>query len=387
MNSQAIKILRTITLLLIFKSSVAAKGISDSLTHRQKNIINIAAYAALGDLSGLSKAQHIALETGLSINEISEVLIHVYAYAGFPRSIRGIMTFMNVLEDRKAKGIIDQTGKAASPVISDGSKYIRGKKTLAELTKTPQDSPLNGYGAFAPTIDRFLKEHLFADIFERDILSYTDREWVTISTLSAIGGVEPMLRSHLNICLNVGISRSQLQQFIPQLQSIIGEEKTKAANEIVIQVTGGSGLPDSYTGPTLAVPSESIFPSGQKITNNNFKGTAYLYVLVEADSINPIAVGNVSFEPGARTRWHYHPAGQILMAIEGIGYYQEKGLPKRILQKGDIVSCPPNIPHWHGASKDQPFIQVALTNNQKGATVWLEHVTEEEYLLNEKIKK
>ena len=75
-----------------------------------------------------------------------------------------------------------------------------------ELTHAPQDRPLSGYGAFAPVIDTFLKEHLFADIFERDVLTYAQRELVTISVLSAIGGAEPMLRSHLAICLNVGLT-------------------------------------------------------------------------------------------------------------------------------------------------------------------------------------
>lgn len=122
-----------------------------------------------------------------------------------------------------------------------------------------------------------------------------------------------------------------------------------------------------------------IFPQGEKITNANFTGTAYLKMLIEADSINPTTVGNVTFEPGARTKWHYHPAGQILLVTEGIGYYQEKGQTKKILRKGDVVKCPPNVPHWHGASANKAFVQVAISNNHLGPTVWLEEVTDEEY--------
>jgi quercetin dioxygenase-like cupin family protein len=122
-----------------------------------------------------------------------------------------------------------------------------------------------------------------------------------------------------------------------------------------------------------------IFAQGEKITNNNFTGTAYLKMLVEADSINPTAVGNVTFEPGARTKWHFHPAGQILLVTDGVGYYQQKGQSKKILRKGDVIKCPPNIPHWHGASADSLFVQVAVTNNHLGATVWLQEVTDEEY--------
>lgn len=125
--------------------------------------------------------------------------------------------------------------------------------------------------------------------------------------------------------------------------------------------------------------TNSVFPKGNKITSDNFKGTAYLKTLMEADSINPTSVGYVTFEPGARTRWHMHPGGQILLVMQGVGYYQEKGHTKRVLRKGDVIKCPSNLPHWHGASADTGFVQVALTNRHLGETVWLQEVSDEEY--------
>ncbi|OJV74705.1 MAG: cupin [Bacteroidia bacterium 44-10] len=125
--------------------------------------------------------------------------------------------------------------------------------------------------------------------------------------------------------------------------------------------------------------NDLVFPQGEKITNANFTGTAYLQSLIEADSLNAISVGNVTFEAGARSKWHTHPAGQILLAIDGVGYYQEKGKPKQILRKGDAIKCPPDISHWHGASADTAFVQIAITGREKGETVWLEEVTDEEY--------
>jgi quercetin dioxygenase-like cupin family protein len=122
-----------------------------------------------------------------------------------------------------------------------------------------------------------------------------------------------------------------------------------------------------------------VFPKGEKITSNNFMGTVYLQNLMTADSINPTAVGNVTFEPRARTKWHLHPGGQILLVIDGVGYYQEKGQSKKLLYKGDVIKCPPNVPHWHGASSDKHFVQVAVTNRHLGETVWLEDVTDEVY--------
>lgn len=122
-----------------------------------------------------------------------------------------------------------------------------------------------------------------------------------------------------------------------------------------------------------------LFPKGNKIENNHFKGNAYLEMLVDADSLNQNSVGSVTFEPGARTNWHLHPNGQIIIAIDGEGYYQEKGSAKKIIKKGEIVKCPPNVPHWHGATEKSQFIQIAITGNERGPVRWMEPVSDEDY--------
>jgi 4-carboxymuconolactone decarboxylase len=136
-----------------------------TLDTRQQAIISISSFTAKGDLAQLQKSLNDGLNAGLSINEIKEILVHLYAYCGFPRSIRGLQTFMTVLDERKAKGINDVKGAEPSAINNEASKYERGKKILEELTRAPQQGPLKGYSAFAPAIDTFLKEHLFADIF------------------------------------------------------------------------------------------------------------------------------------------------------------------------------------------------------------------------------
>jgi quercetin dioxygenase-like cupin family protein len=125
--------------------------------------------------------------------------------------------------------------------------------------------------------------------------------------------------------------------------------------------------------------ADLIFQKGEKVTNTNFTGNVWLNNLVKADSTNQNAVGSVTFEAGARTKWHSHPSGQIILAIDGTGYYQEKGSPKMIVRKGEVVKCPADIAHWHGASKDSKFIQVAITGREKGETAWFEPVTDQEY--------
>jgi quercetin dioxygenase-like cupin family protein len=90
--------------------------------------------------------------------------------------------------------------------------------------------------------------------------------------------------------------------------------------------------------------------------------------------------GSVTFEPGARSNWHKHPGGQILLVTEGKGYYQERGQPIKMMQKGDVVKCPAGIEHWHGASMDTKLSHIAIaTNAEKGATVWLGRVSDQEY--------
>ncbi len=238
------KIIGLVILLLSFSMFINKVKAQDKemknnhLSSKEKSIIAIASLTAKGDLIELKKALNEGLETELNVNQIKEILIHTYAYCGFPRSIRGLQTFMEVLYERKVKGITDDTGTEASPIITNISKYERGKKVLGDLTGIPQPDALSGYSAFAPAIDTFLKEHLFADIFERDVLTYAERELVTISVISAIGDGEPMLKSHLTISLNVGISPTQLKEFVKIIKPSIGRKKTKSVKKIVNEVVG-----------------------------------------------------------------------------------------------------------------------------------------------------
>jgi len=130
---------------------------------------------------------------------------------------------------------------------------------------------------------------------------------------------------------------------------------------------------------------ELIFTKGEKITNNNFTGTAWLQMLVNNDSIYNTSIGNVTFEPKARTNWHKHPGGQILLVTDGKGYYQELGKPAQLIQKGDVVRIPPDTEHWHGAAPNNGLTHIAISpNTDKGSVVWLKPVTEEEYTQSSK---
>lgn len=180
------------------------------LNEKQKSIIPIGAFTAVGDLENLKNSLNEGLDKKLTINEIKEILVQSYAYAGFPRSLNGINTFIGVLNEREKNNIKDEIGKEASPIENNINRNEYGEKVRTSLTGS-RSTP--AYAKFAPVIDDFLKEHLFADIFMRDNLDYMSRELTTISILAGLGNVNPQLASHMNICLNLGMTENQLIEF------------------------------------------------------------------------------------------------------------------------------------------------------------------------------
>lgn len=342
-------ILFIVIIMLSFYQSAQAQQ-TDTLSIRQQDIVFIASTTAQGELDSLKISLARGLDNGMTVNEIKEVLVHAYAYCGFPRSLRALQTFMEVLNERKAQGIIDTIGRDASPVTGSQDKYTRGAELLEKLSGAPKDAPKTGYAAFAPVIEQYLKEHLFCDIFERDLLTWQERELATVSILSAMGkGVEPMLKSHSAICLRQGITESQLQQ-------------------MAAIVNGLRKGDDPFALGTL-MPG-----------NPNFTDKAWLQGYVAPQDGFGCTVANVTFAPGCRNSWHSHKGGQILLCTSGKGYYQEKGKPIQLLLPGNVVKIAPDVIHWHGAAPDSEFTHIAIgTQLDKGGVTWLEPVTDEEY--------
>jgi quercetin dioxygenase-like cupin family protein len=129
-----------------------------------------------------------------------------------------------------------------------------------------------------------------------------------------------------------------------------------------------------------ATTDNLIFSKGELGPEKNFTGKAYNLGLVSSDSIYNTLVGNVYFEKGARSNWHVHPSGQILIVLDGEGYHQLEGQPKQTMRKGDVIKCPPKIKHWHGATESSSLTQMyILPKTEKGIVTWLEPVTDEQY--------
>lgn len=123
-----------------------------------------------------------------------------------------------------------------------------------------------------------------------------------------------------------------------------------------------------------------IFKKGKRGPADTFTGTVWVSQLVPNDSTFQCVVGNVTFEPGARSFWHTHQAGQLLLVTDGKGYTQERGKPVRLLRKGDVITCKPGVEHWHGAAPGSAMTHISINpNTENGVVTWLRPVSDAEY--------
>ena len=202
-----------------------------SLDARQQAIVPIGAFAAAGDLAGLNTALNQGLDAGLTVSEIREILVQLYAYAGFPRSLNALSELIRVLEDRKQRGTQDPLGREPERTIPKGDALLAAvTANQTKLVGAPVTGPLFD---FAPAANEYLRTHLFGDIFERDNLDWPSRELATIGMLSALAGVEPQLQAHLCISMNIGLKADQLQQLTDILDERVGSDVARRAREVL----------------------------------------------------------------------------------------------------------------------------------------------------------
>ena len=313
---------------------------NEILNAQQKAIVEAASSAALGNQVELKKALISGLDNGVTINEFKEILVQVYAYCGFPRSLNALATLMQTVEERGNKDII---GKEPGAKPQENA-IIYGTNNQTKLVGTEVKGKLF---EFAPAIDEYLKAHLFGDIFARDNIDWKTRELATIAMLAVRNGVDDQLKAHINIGKNNGLSDDEVAEIL-QIAARI-----KAQNVIF-----GFGEENPY---------------GQY-----FIGKSYLQKITTE---NGVPMFNVTFEPKCRNNWHiHHKGGQILLVTQGRGWYQAWGEEPRELKPGDVVNIPPETKHWHGAAKDSWFTHIAVEVPAQGSSnEWLEPVTDEEY--------
>jgi 4-carboxymuconolactone decarboxylase len=210
-----------------------AQPVSETLSAKQQAIPLIAASMATSDMSKLNAALNQGLDAGLTISEAKEILVQLYAYVGFPRSLNALGELLKVVEARKQRGIQDVMGREPSRPVATGEELISvGRANQTRISGAPVKGPVM---EFAPVINQFLQAHLFGDIFERDNLDWQSRELATVGALAATPGVEAQLRSHMSASMRVGLTAAQLRQVARLLADRMDQQTADRASTALLQ--------------------------------------------------------------------------------------------------------------------------------------------------------
>lgn len=204
---------------------------------KQQAIPPIAAFMAVGDLPKLNAALNQGLDAGLTVSEVKEILVQLYAYAGFPRCLNALGELMKVLDERKKRGIQDAQGREPSRPAPTGAELLaKGTDNQTAVSGRSVQGPLFD---FAPVINQFLRTHLFGDIFERDNLDWQSRELATVGALAAMPGLGPQLQGHIGASFSVGLTTPQLRQLIQVLAERVNEEAANRASAALDKYLAG----------------------------------------------------------------------------------------------------------------------------------------------------
>lgn len=214
--------------LLLF-GGAAAQG-ADVLTAKDAHIVTVSAFMARGDLPRLKGALSEALDDGMTVNEAKEILVHLYAYTGFPRSLNALNTLSDLLDERQAAGITDPMGREATPLDPAADRLAIGTEVQTAISGRVVAVD------FAPIINTYLREHLFYDIFARDVLTWQQRELATIGALAGLGNVNPQLTSHFRAAMNTGLTPAQLEETVEVLGDTVDDAAGDNARDVLARV-------------------------------------------------------------------------------------------------------------------------------------------------------
>lgn len=229
---------------------------------------------------------------------------------------------------------------------------------------------------FAPKFAQLNDDVLFGEVWSReDKLSLKLRSVVTISALIGKGIVDSSLKYHLESARKNGVTKTEMAEILTHIAFYAGWPNAWAAFRMAKEV---------YQDDCGAEEHGSFFGLGEPNTAyaKYFIGNSYLKPLT--DPKKTVFIANVTFEPGCRNNWHIHHAksggGQLLICVDGEGWYQEEDKPAQSLKPGDVVTIPAEVKHWHGAKAGSWFSHLAVEcPGEETSNEWLEAVTDEVY--------
>lgn len=256
--------------------------------------------------------------------------------------------------------------------------------------KIVQTAGRNALGKFAPEFAHFNDDILFGENWNNSDISVKTRCIITVVTLMAQGITDSSLKFHLENAKKNGVSQKEIAAIITHVAFYAGWPKAWAVFNLAKEVWAdnsesfGGTLGDSKPSENSQEKHGGFFGLGKPndAYAKYFIGKSYLNPLTKPGE--PIAISNVTFEPGCRNNWHIHHAskggGQVLICVSGEGWYQEWGKAALSLKMGDVVEIPANVKHWHGAKKDSWFSHLAFGVPGEDCTnEWLEAVDDDAY--------
>lgn len=239
-----------------------------------------------------------------------------------------------------------------------------------------QTAGRDALGTFAPDFAHFNDDVLFGENWNNADLDLKTRSLITVVALVSQGITDSSLSYHIANARKHGVSQKEMAAAITHVAFYAGWPNAWAAFNMAKDVyAGDEAKVDGHGGFFgLGEPNDTYAPY--------FIGQSYLNALTTPDDYLPIH--NVTFEPGCRNNWHVHHAskggGQVLICVDGEGWYQEEGKPAQRLRPGDIVEIPANVKHWHGATANSWFSHLAFEFPGEGTSnEWLETVDDEQY--------
>ncbi|MBR2840303.1 MAG: carboxymuconolactone decarboxylase family protein [Bacilli bacterium] len=242
-----------------------------------------------------------------------------------------------------------------------------------------QTAGRDNLGNFASKFAELNDDVLFGEVWSReDKLSLRDRSLVTICVFMGKGLVDSSLRYHLINAKKNGITLSEMSEIVTHAAFYAGWPNAWAVFNLIKEV-----YKDEIENGDVLIHGGGFGLGDKNPYGKYFTGQSYLNSLSKIDDIG-FSIFNVTFEPGCRNNWHIHNAdkggGQVLICVDGEGWYQEEGEKAKRLKKGDVVTIKPNVKHWHGAAKDKWFSHLAVeVPGDNTSTTWCERVSDSEY--------
>lgn len=344
---------------------------------REAELIRLVSLTVQQSNALLQEEVGVALDKGLSPEEILEAIYQCAPYSGFPRAVdaveiaRSVFKAKNVKVD-ESRATVNAETRLQAGADAQGTLFT---PAYAEAAKAGKQN--------MPTIQYFLSSNCFGDYYTRKGLDLNTRELLTMAILVNLG-TEPQLKAHISANLKIRTAE-YVEQAIYNCLPYCGYPRTLNALRLLKEAAAeATATKDNKIMDQAAFDKQNVFGKGDPNVNyaKYFIGNSYLKQITSAE--DGFRMSNVTFEPGTRNNWHIHHAkkggGQVLIVTAGSGWYQLEGKPAVSLNPGDAVVIPANVKHWHGAKKDSWFSHIAFEAPGEGmSNEWLEPVTDEEY--------